>query len=87
MANPKTIVFAFASFGKAAEPLVFTIGNECFSSPGQYLMPIGLVAHIPYQLIVRGIKNIMQRYRQLHYAQAGPEMPPMHAHHVDDVLS
>jgi len=83
----ESIVRAFIAFRKTAETFVFAVGMEYFPAPGQYFMAIGLVAYIPYQLIVRSIEHIVQGGCQLYYAQAGPEMAAMHAHYVNDVLA
>ena len=74
MAGVKGIVGAFASFGKAAESLVLTDGLEVLEATGQELVGVALVANIPYELVVWGVKDIMDGQGQLNNAQAGCEM-------------
>ena len=86
MPNTKCIILAFASFGKTAKAFVFTVGNKIIPATCEDLMPVSLVTDIPYKLVVRGIIDIMQRYRKLHHTQAGREMAAVHTYHVNDEL-
>ena len=43
--------------------------------PGQNFMGIGLMPHIPDQLIPRRVKHVMQRNRQFHHAKPRTQMP------------
>ena len=50
-------------------------------------MPVGLVAYIPNQLVIWGIQYVMQRYSELNYTQAGPEMTAVYGYHINDVMA
>ena len=50
-------------------------------------MPVSLVAHIPYQLIVRCIEDIMQRHTQFYNTQARSKMASMYTYHIDNILA
>ena len=42
---------------------------KTLTSAGQYLMSVGLMTYVPYQLVIRRVKHIMQSYGQLHGTQ------------------
>ena len=56
------------------ELLEFTVGGECFTASGQYLVPVCLMAYIPDYAVVRSIEYVVQGNGQLYRAQAGCEM-------------
>ena len=87
MAYAKAVILALAAFGKPTQAIVFTIGAEIIAAPREDLMPVGLVAYIPYQLVIRGIENVMKGYRKLDHSQAGCEMASMDADRVNDILT
>ena len=87
MPYPECIVLAFTSFWKAAQAIVFAVGNKIIAAPGQDLVPVSLVAHVPYQLIIRRIIHVMKCRCQFHHPQAGAEMTSMHTYHINNVLS
>jgi hypothetical protein len=86
MSYTKGIIFAFSPFGKAAKASVFAVGGKIIPASGEYFMTISLVAYVPYQLIVRSIEYIVQRYGQFNDTQASSEMASMDADYVNDVL-
>ncbi len=86
MAYPKGIVLALVALGEARKATVQAIGGKIVAASGQYLMAVGLVAHVPYELVVGRIEDIVQSYRKLNHAQASPEMAAVHRHIVDDIL-
>src|SRR5262249_31998345 len=48
--------------------------SDAVAPAGQDLVWIGLMADIPDQAIARRIKDVMQRHRQLDYAETSTEM-------------
>ena len=42
---------------------------KTLTSACQYLMSVGLMTYVPYQLVIRRVKHIMQSYGQLHGTQ------------------
>src|SRR5688500_2925812 len=86
MANTKCIIFALTAFGKSAEAIIFPVRYKIIAASRKYFMPVGLVANIPYQLIVRSVINIMERSGQFYNAEAGAKMAPMHTYYINDVL-
>ena len=62
MPGAESIVRAFRPFGKAAHALIGAQRiKEGVIAPGQKLMHIGLVPHIPNNFILRGVKSGVQR--------------------------
>ena len=65
---------AFLSLGKSAHSAVLSKGIKSFLAPGKKLMGIGLMSHIPDDLIFRQVKRQMQRNGQLHHPKVGRQM-------------
>ena len=59
---------------------------ERFLAARQYFMGIGLVAHIKDDLIIRGVKNIMNCNREFHGSEACAKMAGVERDHIDDKL-
>ena len=49
-------------------------------------MAVGLVTHIPDQLVVGSVEDIVDGHGQLHHAEAGTEVPRMLRGLLDDEL-
>jgi len=60
---------------------------ECGTSPGEDLVPIRLVPHVPDQLVVRCIENIVQSDRLFNDTKTGAEVPSLDADHINDELA
>jgi len=60
MTYSKCVVFTFASFWKTAKTIILPVGNKIIPAARENFMSVGLVTHIPNQLIVGRIKNIME---------------------------
>jgi hypothetical protein len=56
----KCVVFTFACFWKTAKAIILPVCNKIIPAACENFMPVGLVTHIPNQLIVGRIKNIME---------------------------
>ena len=50
-------------------------------------MSVGLVTYIPYQLIIGGFKNVVQRHRQLNNAQTCAKMATINRNIIDNKLA
>ena len=74
VADAESVVFALAARRKRREPGVLFDGVQLLAAPGQYLVRVGLMPHIPDQTVVRGVEYIMQRNGQFNGAQSGGEM-------------
>jgi hypothetical protein len=60
---------------------------ERIATPGEDLVAVGLVPHVPHQLVVGRIEGVVQGHGELHHAEAGTEVAALHAHHVDDEIA
>lgn len=87
MARSKSVVFTLAHPGKAADPFIFTVCIKNLLSSGEDLVSVSLMAHIPYDLVVGSIIDVMERDRQLNNTEAGTEMSGVGADFVNDKLS
>jgi hypothetical protein len=87
MAHAEGIVLAFRHLGEARHAAVAAVGGKAVAPAGQYLVPVRLVAHIPHELVVGRIEDVVQRHRQLDYPQRGAEVPAVDAHRVDNKLA
>lgn len=56
---PKASYLLSLLFGKPLMAFVLPVGREIVPPAGQNLMRISLMADIPYDVIVRGIKHVM----------------------------
>ena len=79
VARVKAVAVAFLSLGETAHAAVFPQRLKALPPSGQKLMGIGLVPHIPDDLILRQIQNQMERHGQLHCSQVGAKMASGHA--------
>ena len=86
MAGAKTVVFTFRPFGKPAEPSVLAQGGKPVQPSGEQLVDIGLVPHIPDNLVPGHGKHLMQGDGQFHHSQVGGQMSPVPAGHFQDLL-
>src|SRR5690606_34057175 len=83
---PKRIVLTFFSFRKARNASIHPVGVKNIFATCKNLMAVGLVAYIPHQLVVRGVKNIVEGNRKFHHTQAGAKMAAIHRYVIDNKL-
>src|SRR3984957_9127124 len=87
MGSAEGVVFALSAFGEAGEPAALTQGADAIAAAGQDLVRIGLVADVPHQPIVRCVKYVVERHRELDHAQTGAKMATCDRHGIDRLLS
>ena len=78
MSRIKAVAFAFLAFGETAHAAVLAQMLKALPPSGQKLVGIGLMAHVPDDLILGQIQHQMERHGQLHSAQVGAEMASRH---------
>ena len=76
----------FVHAWKTADAAIGADGGKLIATSGNNLVAIRLVAHIPYQFIVGGIENIVQRQRQLHRAEARSQMTRVLRKRIDNIM-
>ncbi len=62
-------------------------GAELLPAPRQQLVRVGLMPHIPDELIRRAVEHVMQRDGEFHRPQAGRQMPSGARHRRDHHLA
>ena len=60
---------------------------HCLAPPGQDLVRIGLVAHVPDDAVLRRVEHVMQRHRQLDRAQVGRQVAAGAGHRIQQELA
>ena len=87
MATDKRIIGTFLGRGKGAQPMQLAIRGELLAAASQDLMSISLMAHIPYDAVVGGVKHIVQCNRQLNNPQTGRQMSRVHRQFLHNRLA
>jgi len=75
MGRAEGVVNTLGAFGKAAQTILHAQCADAVAPLGQDLVRITLVAHIPDDLVARGVEDRMQCDCQLDHSQTRPEMP------------
>ena len=81
------IVLALLRRGESAQAAQLAQGRERVASACQYLVRIGLMAHIPHQSVFGRVVHIVQGHDDLDGTQARSEVSGVDAHLFDDELS
>lgn len=71
MAGVKGIIGTFFPFWKAAESFILADGVKLVPPTGDQFMGIDLMAHIPDQLVVGGVEDVVEGQGKLDNTQAG----------------
>ena len=69
---------------KAADPAHLAQGVEAIHSPGQQLVGVGLVPHVPDDPIPAGVEDAQQGQSQFDHAQGRSQMTARCRHGLDD---
>ncbi len=86
MAGVEGVVGALIALGKAAEAAELPQGLEAVPAPGEEFVGIGLMAHIPDDLVRGAVKDVVQGDGEFHRPQAGGQMPAGLGHGGNDLL-
>ncbi len=70
----------------SAQAAVFAVGVKLVPPAGKDFVRVGLMAHIPDQLIVRGVEDVVQGHGQFHGAQVGAKMARVVRYHINNEL-
>ena len=81
------VVLAFTALGESTESIVFPVRWKHVAAAGKDFVSVSLMAYIPYQLVVRRVKHIVQGNAKFYNSKAGSKVAAMYAHHIDDVLA
>ena len=87
MTHTEGVVVAFTAQGKGGRTGFAADQWHLLAAAGQNFMRICLMTHIPYQTVIRGIKDVMQGDGQLNNAQTRAEMSAGLANAVDQIFT
>ena len=76
----KYVAGAFASLGKARNAAPVTQTRHCLTAPGENLVCVGLMPHVEHKAVMGGVKDPVDRHRQLHNAQIGGKVSACFRH-------
>ena len=74
MTGNKSIMLTFVGVRETGNAIQLPQLGKALAAAGQQLVRIALVAHIEHDLVLRGRKDAVQRYRQLYSPQVGGQM-------------
>ena len=81
------VVLAFVPLQKSGNATLLAKRFEAVKTPRQKLMHIGLVSHVPHNLVVRSVEHVMQGKRQFHHTQARSQVTAMLSHLTNNGLA
>ena len=84
MPSPERVVSALLHLRESAQPVQLAVHPETVAAAGDDLVGIGLMAHVPDQLVVRRIEHVMQRGGQLDDAETRSQMAGIQRELLDD---
>jgi len=85
MADPEGVVLAFLALGERCHAVLLLDGVDLVAATGQDLVRVGLVAHVPDQLVDRGLVQVVQGHGEFDHAEPGAEMTATLADRLDQV--
>ncbi len=71
VADGEHVVLALATPGEGVQAILLPDGVDLVTAPGQDLVGIGLMAHVPDQPIERGVVDVVQGHGQFDRAETG----------------
>ena len=86
MTRAKSVVLTFSHAREAADPIICTVCMKQVPAAGEDLVRIGLVANIPDQFVIWGVKYIVNGHGQLYSPQAAAYMPRVFGSFLDDEI-
>jgi len=87
VADAEGVVGAFAAPRKRRQAVLLAQGVHQAAAPGEDLVRVGLVAHVPHQAVHRGVEHVVQGDGQFDHPKAGAEVAARAAHGVQQFLA
>ena len=87
VAAAESVVFALGHAREAADAPQFAFVAKGFAAPGDDLVGIGLMAHVPHDLVFGRIVNIVDSRRQFHGAETRRQVAGVDRALLDDVAA
>ena len=83
MRRAEGVVFALGALGEARQAAALTQRTDAIAPPGQDLVRVALVAHVPDQAVFGRVEDVVDRHGQLDHTEAGAQMPTGGADRID----
>jgi hypothetical protein len=74
MRGAERVVGALVALGEAVGPVALADAADAVAPPGEDLVRVGLVAHVPDQPVGGRVEDVVQGHRQLDDAEPGAEV-------------
>ena len=87
MSCAEGVVWAFLHFRETADAAVRAYGVELAFATCEYLVRIGLMAHVPHQFVVGSVEHIMQSHSKFHHPESRCQMPRMGGEDLNYIAS
>ena len=87
MPRAHDVVLGLEDRAERREAAVAADRRELVAASGQHLVRVGLVAHVPEDLVARRVEQRVQRDGELAGPEVGAEVPADLADRLDDVLA
>jgi hypothetical protein len=75
MPGGKSIVRTLVRVGEAAQTAQLTVTAKEIATTSKKLMSVSLMPDIPYDAVIRSVKNIVKRHSKLYGAHTRSKMP------------
>ena len=83
VADAEIVILAFAALGETGQSAELAQGVHSAAPSGEDFVRVALVAHVPHQMVARGVVHVMQGDGQLHRAEVAGEMAAGFAHRFE----
>ena len=80
MSGDEGVVFALSGLGEAGEAAELPQGVKQRLPAGEGLVDVGLMPHVEHKAVMGGVKDPVDRHRQLHNAQIGGKVSACFRH-------
>jgi len=87
VAHVKAVVGRFIPLGKAADAVLLSQGGKTVAPSGEQFVGVGLVPHVPDDLVVGGGEDPVQGNGQFHHPQAGRQVAAVSGAGFNDNLA
>ena len=81
------VVLALGALRKSGEAAALAQRADAVAPPGQDLVRVGLMAHVPDESVVRRVEQVMERDGELDDAEPGAQVPAGDRHRADELVA
>jgi len=87
VSRAELVVLALGASQESREASRLAQRGQAIVAPGEDLPRIGLVSHVPHDLVARGVEAVTQRHGELDDAEPGADVAPGLRDHVDQTTA